>query len=53
MGVSQIIMIVLLGVSIIINAIQYGNDQNVEEYIKSIISVVILIVLLVSGGYFD
>ena len=53
MGISQIIMLVLLGINLLINANEHGKEKTGNHnFWLSTISVVLFLTLLITGGFF-
>jgi len=54
MGISQIIMVVLLGLNLLFGAHYHGKERKGEySFWITLISVVIYFTLLITGGYFN
>jgi len=53
MGISQIIMLVLLGINLLIGAHYHGKEKTGNHnFWLSAISVVLFLILLITGGFF-
>lgn len=53
MNTPEVIMTLILSLNVILTLYKLGKNQDVKDFITSIIALTILVILLVWGGFYN